>query len=63
MNGLLRRKLNLKKFPMIPEAVYLHLHHAERTFTIESPSEFALDQRVRAQVAIITECIRRVSAR
>jgi hypothetical protein len=63
VNGLLRRKLNLKKFPMIPEAVYLHLHHAERTFTIESPSEFALDQRVRAQVAIIAECIRRVSAR
>lgn len=59
--GLLRRKIDLRKFPALPEAVYLHLHHAERTFTIETPSEFALDQRVRVHVALINECLRRIS--
>ena len=44
----------------LPEAVYLHLHHSERTFTIETPSEFSLNQRVRAHVAIIEECVRRI---
>jgi len=58
--GLVRRKINLRRFPTLPEAVYLHLHHAERTFTFETPSEFALDQRVRVQVALISECIRRL---
>ena len=57
--GLVRRKINLKKFPMIPEAVYLHLHHSERSFTFETPSEFALEQRVRVQVALVDECVRR----
>jgi len=57
--GLLRRKINAKKLQAIPEAVYLHLHHAERTFTFETPSEFALEDRVRVQVALIDECVRR----
>lgn len=59
--GIVRRRLGLKKFATmgLPEAVYLHLHHSDRTFTIETPSEFALDQRVRAHVAIIEACIRR----
>lgn len=59
--GVLRRKISAKKFPMLPEAVWLHLHHAQRTFTIETPSEFALDRRVQAHVAIIDECVRRLS--
>jgi hypothetical protein len=58
--GLVRRKIKLQRFPALPEAVYLHLHHAERTFTFETPSEFALDQRVRVQIALIAECIRRL---
>ena len=58
--GLLRRKINAKKLQAIPEAVYLHLHHAERTFTFETPSEFALEDRVRVQVALIDECVRRM---
>lgn len=57
--GLLRRKIDLNKFPSIPEAVYLHLHHAERSFTFETPSEFALDRRVCVQEALIDECVRR----
>ena len=59
--GVLRPKINRHKFPAVPEAVYLHLHHAERTFTFETPSEFALEQRVRVQVALIDECVRRVA--
>ena len=60
--GLLRRKIIPAKFLKLgyPEAVYLHLHHAERVFTIETPSEFSLDHRVAAQVAIIEECVGRV---
>jgi hypothetical protein len=61
-SGVLRRKLNPKNFPMVPEAVWLRFYHSRRVFTIESPSEFALDQRVRAQVAIIEECVRRLAA-
>lgn len=60
--GIVRRKISAKKFPQLPEAVWLHLHHSERTFTIETPSEFALDQRVAAQIALIEECVRRAGA-
>ena len=60
--GLVRRKIDLKKFPMIPEAIFLHLHHSERSFTFETPSEFALDQRVEVQIALIQECVRRTLA-
>ncbi|SRR5581483_2704378 len=61
-NGVFLRKIRLKLFEKIglPEAAYLQLHHAERVFTIETPSEFAIDRRVAAQIAIINECVRRV---
>ncbi len=61
--GLVRRHIDLKRFPLVPEAIYLHLKHARRTFTIETPSEFALQTRVAAQVAMVEECLRRVRAR
>lgn len=56
------QKRHFKVFETIglPETPYLRLYHAERTFTIETPSEFALDLRIRAQVAIIEECVRRI---
>ncbi len=57
--GLVRRKVDIKKFTMFPEAIYLHLHHSQRTFTFETPSEFALDQRVAAHSALVDECVRR----
>ncbi len=60
--GIVRRKLNLKKFPMIPEALYLHLHHCQRAFTFETPSEYALEYRVAAHMALVDECVRRVMA-
>ncbi len=57
-NGLVRRKVDLKKFPNLPEAVYLHLNQSDRTFTTETPSEFDIGLRVRAQIAVIDECLR-----
>jgi len=59
--GLVRRVLDMKLFEKIglPEAVYLHLQGCPRVFTIETPSEYGLDRRVRAQVAVIAECVRR----
>ena len=58
--GLMRRRVDRRRFARMgyPEAIWLHLHHSERTFTIESPSEFALEQRVRAQVAVIDAAVR-----
>ena len=45
-----------------PEAIWLHEFHARRSLTVESPSEFALEQRVRAHCAVIDECVRRVAS-
>lgn len=60
--GLIRRKVRAGMFDEMgyPEAIWLHLKHAARSLTLETPSEFGLDQRVRAQVAVIDECVRRV---
>ena len=65
VGGLVRRSLDMKLFKQIgtPEAVYLHLRGCPRVFTIETPSEYGLDRRVLAQVAVIEECLRRVHHR
>jgi hypothetical protein len=62
--GLVRRSLDMKLFKEIglPEAVYLHLQGCGRVFTIETPSEYGLDRRVRAHVAVIEECLKRLEA-
>ncbi len=53
--GIIRRRLGNIDFASFgyPEAVWLHLHHSERTFTVESPSEFAFAQRAAAHRAVI----------
>ncbi len=63
-NGIHRRRINPKRFARMgyPEAIWFHLQHAERSLTIETPSEFALEKRIAAQVAVIEECVRRASA-
>ena len=63
--GLIRRRFNQKRFARMgfPEAIYLHQHHADHALTLETPSEFAIEQRVAAQVAIIEECVRRIVPR
>ena len=61
-NGLIRRRISRKKFETMgfPEAIWLHLFHSENTFTFETPSEAALELRVRAHMAALDECARRV---
>jgi len=58
-SGLMRRKVLRRNFTEMgyPEAIWLHLEHAERTFTLETPSEFALEQRVRALAAVIAAAV------
>lgn len=60
-DGIIRRRIDLKRFELMgyPEAIWLQMRHAERTFTTETPSEFALERRVAAHVAVIEECVRR----
>ncbi len=63
--GLVRRQFKPQRFPEMPESIYLHRRHSYRTFTTETPSEFALETRVAAHVATIEEFVRlaRTSAR
>jgi len=56
--GLVRRQFKPHRFPAMPESIYLHRGHSFRTFTTETPSEFALETRVAAHVAAIAECVR-----
>jgi hypothetical protein len=62
VGGMVRPELDMSIFEEmgLPEAVYLRLQGCPRVFTIETPSEYGLDRRVRAQVAVIEECVRRV---
>jgi hypothetical protein len=57
--GLMRRRVERRRFARMgyPEAIWLHLEHSERTFTLETPSEFALEERVRAHVAVIEAAV------
>ena len=61
-NGLIRRRLVRKIFESMgyPEAIWLHLFHSQNTFTFETPSEAALELRVRAHMAVLDECARRI---
>src|SRR5262249_16095607 len=61
VNGIHRRRVDKRRFARIghPEAIWLHLEHSDRTFTVETPSEFALERRVAAHMAVIDEVIRR----
>ena len=64
VRGIYRRRLDHRRFAKIgyPEAIWLHQEHSARTFTVETPSEFAIEQRVAAQVAMLEEIVRRVVA-
>lgn len=49
-----------QKIPGHPEALHLFPKHCPRVLTFETPSEFALQDRVRAQVLLLEGCIRRL---
>ena len=59
-NGMVRRELDMAIFKEMgtPEAIHLHLGRCDRVFTVETPSEFGLDRRVQAQMAVIDGCLR-----
>lgn len=62
-NGLLRRTDGIEEIVAdrlgggYPEAIYVHLHHAAFALTFETPSEFSLPDRIRAQRAFIDAAI------
>jgi murein peptide amidase A len=60
-NGLVRRRITRKRFADIgyPEAAWLFFEHTDHAFTVETPSEFALERRVEAHVAMLDELARR----
>ena len=62
-NGLLlARRIDLEDVPQQPEALFIYPQFAPRFVTFETPSEFSLADRVRAQVRLIEACVRRLSA-
>lgn len=60
--GLLRRRIKPGEFPELPEALWLYEEEiSDRSFTVETPSEFGLDRRVEAQVAVLDALAERVA--
>jgi protein MpaA len=60
--GVVRRRFDARHHARLggtPEAIYLHREHACHSITFETPSEFALDRRVAAHVAMIEACVER----
>lgn len=55
--GVIRRRVACDTLPEWPEAFFLHFGHASRTFTIETPSEEAIEKRVAAHRAAIESAI------
>ncbi len=55
--GIVRRKITPDMMPDWPEAFVLYFQKVGRVFTVETPSEFHLDDRVAAQVAIIDKAV------
>ena len=62
-NGVIHRRLDARHFTKLgglPEAAHLLLHHSRQAITFETPSEYGLDQRVAAHVAVIEAAIRQL---
>jgi protein MpaA len=55
--GVVRRTITPDLMPEWPEAFVLYFQNAVRIFTIETPSEFHLDDRVSAQIALISKAV------
>lgn len=55
--GVIRRRTMPTHLPGMPEAIELHVRGCPVTMTFETPSEFDLDRRVRAQVRFIEAAV------
>lgn len=61
-SGLIRRKKMPTHLPGMPEAIELHLRGCPLTLTFETPSEFALDDRVATQMRFISTALEVIGA-
>ena len=57
--GLIRRRIHPDMMSGHPEAFRLHFHHAARTFTLETPSESCLADRVRCHKGFLDAVFRK----
>jgi hypothetical protein len=63
--GVIRRRLDPRHFERLgglPEAAYLRRDHTTHAITFETPSEYGLDQRASAHVAVIEATIRQAAS-
>lgn len=60
--GLIRRRIRPDMLAGHPEAFRLHFHHAERTFTLESPSESSLNERIELHGAFLEFLSRKIKS-
>ncbi len=60
---IIRPKPSKELLENLPEAIYLHQKHAERTYTFETPSEFSLEDRVESHAAFLKFAINHVIER
>jgi len=58
--GILRPNVDPKTRELWPESIYLQAHHTKLGYTVETPSGFPLEQRVRALTAAVTTAVKRV---
>lgn len=56
-NGVIRRRIDTVLMPEWPEAFILAFHKVSRVFTIETPSEFCIDDRVKSHEAMLTKAV------
>jgi len=60
-NGVIRPVANLQERPDWPEAFYLLTHKTRLSYTLEAPSDYALETRVAALVAAVQAALGQVS--
>lgn len=60
--GIIRPEADPTKRPDWPEAFYLFQHKTRLSYTFESPSDFDLEVRVRAQVAAVRAALEQASS-
>jgi murein peptide amidase A len=59
-NGIIRVAVNPPERPQWAEAIYLIAHHSEQSYTLETPSDFALTFRVKAHCVALHEAFRQL---
>jgi hypothetical protein len=58
-NGVIRRRVTPGLMKGHPEAFLLHFKHADRTITLETPSERGLEERIHLQKGFLDAFLRK----